>query len=140
MRLKLLYENVQRNLLTDYDDTLLAMAEIEGEGWLDRQLRATESDQITVPNMLKHIRLRQQEIDEHEKDLEAETDPEEIESIKHYLDIFGDHRDFMINSIYGGGGWNRWFVRANGEVVLSRHHASSESIARAKELGFEVTH
>ena len=128
----------EMNLLTNYDDTLLAMAEIEGEGWLDQQLRVTEDTQLSVPNMLKHIRKKHEDLAEHEKDLETETDPEEIESIKHYLDIFGDLEDSVGDTIYGSGGWNRYIVKGTGEVLFSRLHSGTEDIEKAKELGFKI--
>lgn len=125
------------NLLTNYDDTLLAMAEIEGEGWLDRQLRATEDMQLTAPNMLKHIRRKHEDVAEYKKDLETETDPEEIKAIEHYLDIFGDLEDPVGDSIYGSGGWNRYIVRGTGEVLFSRQHGG-EDTEKAKALGFNI--
>jgi len=57
-----------RNLLTHYDDTLLAMAEIEGEGWLDRQFE--RPDEYSVPGALKEVQRKQREFKEWQPDPE----------------------------------------------------------------------
>lgn len=40
--------------------------------------------------------------------------------------------------IYGDGGYNRYYVRGNGEVVLSYKHASSRSLDDAARAGFAI--
>jgi len=39
--------------------------------------------------------------------------------------------------IYGFGGWHRFFVRPNGDVVYSSSHGSSD-VEKAKRLGFKI--
>ena len=42
-------------------------------------------------------------------------------------------------SIYGQGGWNRYFVRKSGEVMFSQRHAMDEKdIEKAKAAGFTI--
>jgi hypothetical protein len=43
--------------------------------------------------------------------------------------------------IYGDGGMNRYFVKDDGNIYFSSHHAAwpkEETIEKAKSLGFEV--
>lgn len=41
-------------------------------------------------------------------------------------------------TIYGAGGWHRYFVRGNGEVQFSAYHSHPEGQARALEAGFTL--
>lgn len=41
-------------------------------------------------------------------------------------------------SIYGAGGYHRYCVEGDGEVVFLRDFASREATARAEEVGFKV--
>lgn len=41
--------------------------------------------------------------------------------------------------IYGEGGWHRWKVTAQGELVLLRWSSRAPRIAQAQELGFSVS-
>ena len=123
------------NLLTNYDDTMLAMAELEGEWWFNRQLEATEDDELTVPNMLKHIRRTQQEAKENMEELATATDPETIAYLKRMLD--GWETDTVGGTIYGAGGWHRYMVQADGKVLYSGMHGR-EDAPKAEELGFEI--
>lgn len=132
-----LKQSTEMNLLTNYDDTLLAMAELEGEGWLNRQLHATEDTALCVPRALKYVRKKQQEISEDEEDLKNETDPEEKEWLKRNIE---KARESNVTGadIYGSGGYHRYFVRPDGTVTFSAGHATLENIAKAKALGFET--
>jgi hypothetical protein len=43
--------------------------------------------------------------------------------------------------VYGDGGVNRYFVRANGDVEFSKSHAmypSKQTIKKANDLGFKI--
>jgi len=42
------------------------------------------------------------------------------------------------DAIYGAGGYNRYFVRGNGEAIFSRSHALREDVKKAEALGFEI--
>lgn len=42
-------------------------------------------------------------------------------------------------SIYGIGGWNRYFVRDDGEIVFSYWHALSEGRKKARGAGFRLS-
>lgn len=124
------------NLLSNYDNTLLAMADIEGESWLNKQLSSTEDSPFTVLQILKHLRVRVEEIEENKKDLEIETDPEEIAFLEKNIKTWTN--EIVGDAIYGKDGINRWFVRGNGEVVFSKMHSSPEDCKKAEELGFEI--
>jgi len=42
-------------------------------------------------------------------------------------------------TVYGGGGINRWYIRADGSVEFSARHAYKEKdITNAKVLGFKI--
>lgn len=46
---------------------------------------------------------------------------------------------YEAGTIYGLGGFNRYFIREDGRVVFSKYHkASDKMIAHAVELGFDV--
>jgi hypothetical protein len=51
------------------------------------------------------------------------------EDFKWRLDLFAE-------TIYGSGGWNRYFIRGTGEVIISTYHSTDRAIAKAIELGF----
>jgi hypothetical protein len=130
-------EKPTMNLLTNFDDTLQAMAEIEGYDWLVKELRLIEKKKNNnngdyyqclagALEYLKKIR----------EDIEEETDPEEK---KYSLDNFKD----KIFVVYGSGGWNRWFVNGFGEVKYSKYHApagvdNSALFKKIEALGFEL--
>ena len=116
--------NLPRNLLTSYDDTLLAMAEIEGESWLNRQFE--QSGEYSTLGALKEIQRRQQEFKEWQPDPEY-PDGKPL-----------DLNDTITTVVYGAGGWNRYVVRGTGEVMLSRGHASPADIKLAEQLGFRT--
>jgi hypothetical protein len=125
----------EMNLLTNYDDTMLAMAELEGEGWLNRQLSATEDDQLTVPNMLKYIRRKQKDVEEDMAELATATDPKTIAYLERMLARW--ETDTVGDSIYGAGGWHRYIVQADGKDLYSAHHGRTDA-DKAAELGFEM--
>ena len=133
-----LKQSMEMNLLKNYDDTLLAMAELEGEGWLNDQLTALETDQLTVPHAIKLVKKHHKEIEEVRQDLEKETDPEEIESLQQYLKSLEQEKRVIGDAIYGSGGWHRYFMYSDGEVVFSGMHAVEDMRSKAKELGFEI--
>lgn len=115
-----------RNLITHYDDTLLAMAELEGEGWLDHQLHTAPDREYDVPRAVAQVTRRQQDAKDWTPDPEYPNDKPP------------DLRDTVGDAIYGSGGWHRYFVRGTGDVIFSGMHASPENRKKAKELGFEV--
>ena len=46
--------------------------------------------------------------------------------------------DTPFTSIYGAGGWNRYPVMPNGEVLFSAFHSDAEGIRRARAAGFRI--
>lgn len=55
------------------------------------------------------------------------------------LEEEGEEPEFYGNIIYGDGGWNRYFVRSDGEIFFSsRHTRSQETILKAQEAGFQI--
>ena len=111
------------NLSKDYDNALLVMAEIEGEGWLEGQL-TDPSPNVSAKAALEQVQRRQREFREWKSDYPGDKPP--------------DLNDTVGDAIYGAGGFNRYFVRGNGEIIFSRSHSTAEDLAKAKKLGFEV--
>jgi len=114
-----------RNLLTAYDETLLAMAEIEGYGWLSVELDPKHpwSERDSVRSALKglqHHRDANEKAKREGRDWAVLPETESVEEI------------------YGAGGWNRWIVLLNGDVMLFGMHAPQEMRERAKALGFRI--
>jgi len=101
--------NPPRNLRTHFQETMEAMAEIEGKAWLKTQETATE---LGVCGAREYL-----------EEADDESSP---------------------YTIYGDGGVNRWVVRPDGTVELSRHNATrgglddAGDIQKAKNLGFKI--
>lgn len=98
-----------RNLLTHPEETIQAMAEIEGPEWLNQQKRVEETLKNTgeyennLINALERLKIGKKSI------------------------------------IYGRGGGNRWHVAANGEVSFSEALAESPNyLQKARNLGFKI--
>ena len=54
-------------------------------------------------------------------------DARDMESLK---------RETLSDTIYGAGGWNRYIVRYDGEIIFSRYHSTAGRIEDAKNAGF----
>ena len=126
---------MEMNLITNYDDTLLAMAELEGPGWLEGALRDT--DEQSVNFALKQIERVNREIAEYTKDLETEIYPEEVAFLKREIKHLQESTVSNV-TIYGAGGDHRYFVKADGEVVYSAGHSTRADVQNAKDLGFSL--
>jgi len=106
-------EHPPRNLVTNYDETVSAMGEVEGDApaWHDMMSRAEGN---TIESAMTSLN----------RGLEHEED---------YLD------EPIVNIVYGIFGINRWFVRAGGSVEFSKRHAASpEQLEKARQLGFRI--
>ena len=60
-------------------------------------------------------------------------------------DAYVPEDDFVTFVIYGGGGWNRYYVFPTGEVQISKGHVEAfssgekaELLAKYKAIGFEI--
>jgi hypothetical protein len=105
-----------RNLRTDREAALSAMAQIEGQEWLDKGIAtATKQSFMGEGPLLGAFNAL----------AEVESEYEEAPSEVIYV-------------IYGRDGWNRWIVRADGRVELSQHHSRKEVVGVAKALGFRI--
>ncbi len=111
-------ENLPRNLFTNYEDTLMAMAKIEAlsyfgdskveynEAWLKKQ--ANDTNKYTASFGVKVL-----------KGLNPDST---------YTFV-----------IYGDSGFNRWIIDAKGNVMFSGIHSLSKKVTeKVLELGFEV--
>lgn len=108
-----------------YDpDAKAKIALVEGERWLEHDLNAAyRSSTSCFDAFLAEW-----------KAIEAVTTPDAREILNsECLTVRGNP------AIYGLGGWNRYFVRYDGEIMFSAYHASNpEKEAQAKDAGFRV--
>lgn len=114
-------DNNIKNLLTNYDSTLLDMAEVEGESWLEEQLKSEPCD-TNARGALEHLVKNK---DYYAPQCSTKEEKEELGSV---------------SEIYGSGGSTRWYVMGDGEVRYSEMHSLSMpgKLKRAQELGFEL--
>ena len=108
-------ERAPYNLRTNFDATVRAMAEVEKGGWLNSNRRTAEHwDETSESDRAVSLEAARRWL--------AEVDPVE---------------DWQ-RTVYGDGGDNRWFVRADGSVWFSKFHASREGLQRAQDRGFQI--
>jgi len=100
------------NLLTNYEETLKAIAEVEGGSWL--------------------------RIDQEGKNKENST-RDAVEHAKELLEIEKANLEptAVIYDIYGNGGVSRWKLMGNGEVWFSEFH-DLDKAKKAEERGFKI--
>ena len=130
---------IPRNILTDLDAALLAMAAIEdrrGDSWLTRQLEAVAR--------LEGIDLDIFDIwDRSKHHVQADSISNAVEytigqAIIQCSQGFEMRQEGIACIVYGDGGWNRWGVRYNGEVIFSRYHTRSGDLEKVIAAGFGV--
>jgi hypothetical protein len=98
-----------RNLKTHPEETIKAMAEVEGPAWFQIQIAAQEG-----------------KLNASERAISIQQALENLEKGKR-------------TTIYGAGGKNRWFVAPDGKVSFVGMNACSEQhLEKARELGFEI--
>ena len=101
------------NLRTNFEATKEAMAYVEQGGWLRGENRVAEHwDEAS--------------------DGERFTS---VEGARRWLKNIDPNEDAKYN-VYGDGGMNRWYIRADGSVLFSRSHATESGLRRAQEKGF----
>ena len=121
------YENTtpQLNWISNPDDVFSAMALMEGESWEKRQDLGEEN------SLPKSIEWMKKQISR----LQSETSPESPEYEKEL--------EHVATTVYGAGGWHRYFLNGNGRVDFSHGHAahrrnSEDIIQNAIDLGFNI--
>ena len=104
------HEHPPRNLLLHPDETRDAMAEIEGERWLEDQQQSVGQNMLTntLEGALRWLRGGE-----------------------------NDSGGSMGYIVYGSGGVNRWFVRPDGTVRFSMRHGEKKA-EDAAAAGFEI--
>lgn len=102
-------EQAERNLLSNPMDTIRAMAEVEGPAWF-----ATQDD----------------------VNRGVSSEGEYANSLSNALERLEAKRS---STVFGHGGLNRWFIKADGTVYFSESHAASLGhLRKAQELGFTI--
>lgn len=128
-------EKPKMNLLTNFDNTLQAMGEIEGYGWMLREIEEQEAFKKTGKTTQQSIAGAMEFLDNVRKRIEEETDAEE----KKYLQESLPHHNYVV---YGAGGWNRWFVDWQGNVYFSKYHAvqvnTEKVFQKVRAFGFGI--
>ena len=108
-------ENYPFNLLTNTEETIRALTDIEGDAWLSMQkLSVKRGDmEYTFQGALDKL---------------AKTEQEKEEL-----------KDKVIYTIYGNGGVTRWFVMGNGDIRFSEFHDPLKNkIEKVRAMGFKV--
>ncbi len=108
-------ERAPYNLRTNFSATKEAMAYVERGGWLHSEDR----------------------IAEHWEESSAGEREHSLEGVRRWLGRVDPAEDVR-RTVYGDGGINRWYVRADGSTWFSRSHASPSGLLRAQEKGFQI--
>jgi hypothetical protein len=107
------------NLLTNYEETVRAMAEIEGEAWLSGDQESKKTD-LTTRGAIEHLKRL--------AGVDAEFRADGIEP---------EEYDSAVYSVYGNGGWSRWMIMRDGEVRFSKFH-DPDKAKKAEAVGFRI--
>lgn len=101
------------NLLANYDETVAAMSEVEGEGWLYQNGKSDENNTTGALEHLKKLADR---------------------------GMLSGEEEEVVYQIYGSGGSTRWNVMGNGEIRFSKTHSwiTPEKTRKAEGLGFKI--
>lgn len=99
------------NLLTNYEMTLAAMAEVEGGFWLRDDQKGIQKE-LSTRGAIEYF----------EKLKKSGAHPEDTD---------------VIYTIYGNGGVSRWKLMGNGEVWFSEFHHQDKA-KKAEERGFKI--
>ena len=126
----------QHNWISGLDDALIDMAIIEGDYWLDQELRWIVTHGRHPQNFALHdapefsVAAAIRYIEHVKKDEEYEDYDRNGESTETYN---------FSTSVYGRGGWNRWFFTDKGGIIFSAYHSTKDNQQIARELNFEVS-
>jgi len=118
------------NLFTSSEDDLRTAFDLmEFNGFFDQSLN---KDNYSIKQAKETAERMSQSVEE-ERIWAKENDEDWIEVRDNNLN------ETVPGSIYGMGGWNRYFIRRNGNVLFSSIHANQkQDIQNAKDLGFEI--
>lgn len=100
-------ENPSLNLLTNLEETFRAMGEVEGAGWLADQEYLRNNPELHKSNSVWGV----------------------LDAIK--------KGGSGSQTIYGDGGFTRWYVNANGSLRLDKSDDKQKTI-KAMKLGFKI--
>jgi hypothetical protein len=101
-------------------DALDKMAEVEGQRWKDLQIQMGERDCCFF------LWLAAYKLSEQEKWHEIDVATHEILKKGHE------------STIYGAGGWTRYRVQSDGEIIFLQYFATTETSEKAAKIGFTV--
>ena len=110
----------------DQDDALAKMTQVEGEFWLNHMAL----DQTEDCSFMAFKLYYEQEI----KPM-AKNDPE---NLRRLIELGWSFHPGHSAAIYGNGGWNRYRVQYDGEIIFMEAFATDEGIAKAKAAGFRT--
>lgn len=118
----------QYNLLTNYEATLRAIGLLEVGN-------AARTDWLgeSAGDVFKHLQTRMEELRKSWSDPSWHTDPEDEAYLLKQI-----NPSQSIGTIYGSGGYHRYFVRLNGDVEFSKGHAMQEYIQKAQQADFKI--
>ena len=145
-----------RNILTNLEDTLMAMAAIEdrhGSSWLKQQRRMLDLvksqgvDLSTLRDAAPEGLNREVAYTIGQAVIQCEACREKPDNWRQ--SSWDEMKEGIACIIYGAGGWNRWGVQYTGEILFSKFHSRSSFVAdsdgteaddttRAREAGFKI--
>lgn len=105
-------------------DAINVMALVEGDHWKQYQLEHPEC----ISGFLRFKQAYEEMI--------KKLSPDELKyrrEIGYGVGIEGN------SAIYGDGGFHRYFVRSDGNIVFSKSHSFGERITKARDAGFTIS-
>ncbi len=112
------------NLLQDFERAVNAIIEVEGAAYTIKE----EDKRIISQQMHEALIGLKEYIAEHPETEKAKPDQSPLSSL----------REFCVGGFEGSGGFNRYGITKQGNIILSGYHCFLDSQTKAKELGFEV--
>ena len=133
----------------DPDLVITALGKIEGDQWVLRQRQLLHDEDFkdelsdwTVKGAWRFLRSVHQQLGKLREELACEIDPEEKLLIEKEISNLVDGKGIGVSTIYGTGGFNRYFVRSNGQIVIGKDYIIPTklrgTIVLAENLGIEV--
>ena len=107
-----------------------ALCQVEGESWRKQQTASISGAEAKAPSPFGFFAWKAA-WDEKSRLLEQHPEYED-EPVGSFLVTSGD------GAIYGDGGWDRYAVRADGEIVLLKWSATAAKQEKATSLGIRV--
>ncbi len=126
------------------ENILVKIGKIEGQEWVERQRQSfSDSDAddfYSLGHALKAVIRAGADLEVLRQEFDIETDQEERQYLSDEIEKIKSGHGAVIAEIYGANGFNRYYVRSNGEIILSSQHivGGNRVLDLAKEIGLKV--